>query len=163
MSFDGSDALVETETFLPDLAIPLTISLWVNPAPTQNVHADILGNHGEPFVGVNLQQDGTNVNRFGFGYGDGRKWQGTGSAQLAAGKWQHVAVVCDGETSVLYVDGVEKSKGPGKGPLAANPNQNFKLGQGYHSNRYFRGLLSDVRIYREALPAAKVAELAKGK
>jgi hypothetical protein len=70
-------------------------------------------------------------------------------------------VVCDGETSVLYVDGVEKSRGPGKGPVAANPNQNFKIGQGYHTSRYFRGLLSDVRIYREALSAAKVAALAK--
>jgi alpha-galactosidase len=161
LSFDGSDAFVETETFLPDLAMPFTISVWVSPAPAQTVHADILGNHGEPFVGVNLQQDGTNANRFGFGYGDGRKWQGTGAAQLEAGKWQHLAVVCDGETSVLYVDGVEKSRGPGKGPVAANPNQNFKIGQGYHTSRYFRGLLSDVRIYREALSAAKVAALAK--
>ncbi|MGO9109058.1 MAG: LamG-like jellyroll fold domain-containing protein [Thermoguttaceae bacterium] len=161
LSFDGIDALVETETFFPDLAFPFSISLWVNPAPTQTVHADILGNHGEPFVGINLQQDGMRTNCFGFGFGDGRKWQGTGSTPLKAGQWQHVAVVCDGETSILYVNGLEKSKGPGKGSVAANPSQNFKLGQGYHSSRYFHGLLSDVRIYREALSPAEVAELAK--
>ena len=160
LSFDGMDACVETETFFPDLAMPFSISLWVSPAPTQVEHADILGNHGEPFVGINLQQDGTRTNRFGFGFGDGRKWQGTGSAPLEAGQWQHLAVVCDGQSSILYVNGVEKSKGPGKGPVAANPSQNFKLGQGYHSSRYFHGLLSDVRIYREALSAAEVAELA---
>jgi hypothetical protein len=163
LSFDGIDACVETETFFPDLAMPFSISLWLKPAPTQVVHADILGNHGEPFVGVNLQQDGTRTNRFGFGFGDGRKWQGTGSAPLVAGQWQHLAVVCDGETSILYVNGVEKSKGPGKRPVAANPSQNFKLGQGYHGGRYFHGLLSDVRIYREALSAAEVAELAGGR
>ena len=85
LSFDGIDAYVETETFFPDLAMPLSISLWVKPAPTQTEHADILGNHGEPFVGINLQQEGTNTNCFGFGFGDGRKWQGTGSAPLKAG------------------------------------------------------------------------------
>ena len=39
--------------------MPFSITLWVNPAATQVEHADILGNHGEPFVGINLQQDGT--------------------------------------------------------------------------------------------------------
>jgi hypothetical protein len=161
LSFDGIDAHVETETFFPNLAIPFTIALWVSPAGTQTEHADILGNHGEPFVGINLQQDGTNTNRFGLGFGDGQKWQGTGSASLKANQWQHLAVVCNGETSVLYVDGVERSKGPGKGPLAANPGQNFKLGQGYHSGRFFHGKLSDVRIYRDALLPEDVVDLAK--
>jgi alpha-galactosidase len=136
-------------------------SLWVNPAPTQTEYADILGNHGEPFVGINLQQDAMNTNCFGFGFGDGRKWQGTGSGPLKANEWQHLAVVCDGETAILYVNGAEKNRGPGKAPVAANPSQNFKLGQGYHSGRYFHGKLSDVRIYREALSAAEIAELRK--
>ena len=60
-----------------------------------------------------------------------------------------------------YVNGVEKSRNPAKGPRIPNPNQNFKIGQGYHSGRYFHGLLSDVRIYREALSVAEVADLAK--
>jgi hypothetical protein len=74
--------------------------------------------------------------------------------------WQHLAVVCDGEKAILYVNGVEKSRGAGRGPLAANPGQNWKLGQGYHSGRFFHGLLSDVRIYRKALSMAEVADLA---
>jgi hypothetical protein len=160
LRFDGNGAYVETDTFFPDMAMPFSIALWVNPAATQVEHADILGNHGEPCVGVNLQQEGRQTNRFGFGYGDGKRWQGAGPAQLAADTWQHVAVVCDGETSVLYVDGIAKATGPGKGPLAPNPGQNFKLGQGYHSGRYFRGLLGDVRIYRHALSAEEVAGLA---
>jgi hypothetical protein len=161
LSFDGQDACVDTDTFFPDLAMPLSISLWVNPAATQVEHADILGNHGEPFVGVNLQQDGTRTNWFGFGYGDGRRWQGTGSVPLSAGRWQHLAVVCDGKTATLYVDGVKKSQDAAQGPFAANRDQDFKLGQGYHSGRYFHGMLSDVRLYHEALSAAAVAELAK--
>lgn len=161
LSFDGGDACIETDTYLPDLAIPFTITAWVNPAATQVVHADILGNHGEPFVGINLQQDGNNLNHFGFGFGNGQRWQGSGSAPLTAGRWQHVAVVCDGESTIFYVDGQEKSKGPGKAPLAPNPGQNFKIGQGYHSGRFFHGLLSDVRIYRQALSEGEVEGMAK--
>jgi hypothetical protein len=161
LSFDGVDDYVEADNCLPDLAIPFSISLWVNPAATQVEYADILGNHGEPYVGISIQQDKTKTNLFGFGFGDGTKWQGAGCAQLKAGQWQHLAVVCDGRESVLYVDGAEKCRGPGKGPLAPNPNQNFKLGQGYHGGRYFHGLLMDVRIYGRALAAGEVAALAK--
>lgn len=45
------------------------------------------------------------------------------------------------------------------GPLAPNQNQKFKLGQGYHSGRYFHGLLSDARIYGRALSVSEVAAL----
>jgi len=160
LSFDGAADRVESGTFLPDLAMPFSITLWANPAATQMEHADIFGNHGEPFVGISLQQQGKTLNSFGFGYGDGKRWQGVGPVQLKSGEWQHVAVVCDGETAVLYLNGEEKSRAAAKGPLAPNPNQDFKLGLGYHSPRYFHGLLSDVRIYRKALSPAEVAEVA---
>ena len=160
LSFDGVGNVVESDSFFPDLAMPFSITLWVNPAATQVEYADILGNHGKPFVGLNIQQEGTKVNSYDFGFGDGRRWQGAGPALLKANVWQHLAVVCDGEKVVFYVNGVEKSRGPGRGPLAANPGQNVKLGQGYHSGRYFHGLLNDVRIYRKALTSAEVAALA---
>jgi hypothetical protein len=161
LRFDGMDAVVETSTFLAGLALPFSISLWVNPDGAQVMHADLLGNHGEPFKGLDIQQVGDRTNLYGFGYGDGRKWQGVEAAQLEAGRWQHLAVVCDGDTAVLYLDGVEKARNPAKGPLVPNPSQSFKIGQGYHSGRYFHGLLSDVRIYREALSLAEVSQLAK--
>ncbi|MGQ9592006.1 MAG: LamG-like jellyroll fold domain-containing protein, partial [Planctomycetota bacterium] len=161
LRFDGRGAFVETDTYLADLEIPFTISVWVNPAERQVQHADILGNHGEPYVGINIQQDGDRTNRFGFGFGDGRRWQGAGPVRLEAGRWQHLAAVADGEAAVLYVDGFEKSRNPAKGPFAPNPAQNFKIGQGYHTGRFFQGLLKDVRIYREALSADEVRKLSE--
>lgn len=157
LRFDGVDDYVAANTYFPDLTLPFSISVWVNPAASQVRHADILGNHGEPYVGINLQQEGDMTNAFGFGYGDGRKWQGSGHAQLKANEWQHVAVVCDGTDAILYVNGEEKSRGAASGPLAPNPAQDFKIGQGYHTGRYFHGLLRDVRIYGRALSAAEIA------
>ena len=112
-------------------------------------------------MGINVQQDGTRTNTYGFGLGTGREWQGATAVPFKAGEWQHLTIVCDGEQAVLYVNGVEQSRGPAKGPVAPNPNQNFKLGQGYHSGRFFHGLLGDVRIYRKGLSAEEVRELAR--
>jgi len=161
LSFDGVDDYVAADTHFPDLMLPFSISLWVNPAASQVRHADILGNHGEPYVGINMQQDGDKTNAFGFGYGDGKQWQGSGNVQLKANEWQHIAVVCDGMNAVLYVNGEEKSRESAGNPVAPNPAQDFKLGQGYHTGRYFHGQLRDVRIYNRAWSAAEIAGLAK--
>jgi alpha-galactosidase len=161
LSFDGVDDYVTTNTYFPDLTLPFSISLWVNPAASQVRYADVLGNHGEPYVGLSIQQDKDNTNLFGFGYGDGKQWQGSGNVQLNANQWQHLAVVCDGTTATLYVDGEKRASGPAANPIASNPAQDFKLGQGYHTGRYFHGLLRDVRIYKRALSSAEITGLAK--
>ncbi|HOX06218.1 MAG TPA: LamG domain-containing protein [Planctomycetota bacterium] len=161
LSFGGVDGIVEFKTSFADLKLPFSICLLVRPAAKQVQYADILGDHGEPFVGMVMQQDGDKAGVFGFGYGTGKEWQGTKVVQLKVEAWQHVAVVCDGENAIFYLNGDEASRSPAKGPFAANAKLPFRLGQGYAAGRYFNGALSDVRIYRGALPAAAVAELAR--
>ena len=108
-----------------------------------------------------MQQDGNKTNLFGFVYGDGKQWQFPGTAPLTAGQWQHVPVVCDGSKAFFYVNGEVKSSGAAAGAFAPNPDMTFRLGQGYGSGRFFRGLLSDVRIYRTALSASDVQAVMK--
>ncbi|MGA2866725.1 MAG: LamG-like jellyroll fold domain-containing protein [Verrucomicrobiota bacterium] len=59
-----------------------------------------------------MQQDRTRTNLFGFGLGDGTKWQGAGPVQLTANRWQHLAVVCDGTNATVYLDGQQASQAP---------------------------------------------------
>ena len=160
LSFNGADGIVEIPTKLQDLAVPFSFAFWVNPAPEQMEHADILGTH-MGLAGLVMQQDGNKTNQFHFGYGDGKQGYGPGSVQLTAGAWQHVAIVCDGEKAFCYINGEEKSTGSSKGEFAPNMNLTFRLGQGYGEKRFFRGLLRDVRIYREALTAAEVRAVMK--
>ncbi|MFZ4397322.1 MAG: LamG-like jellyroll fold domain-containing protein [Kiritimatiellia bacterium] len=160
LSFDGVDDIVEMPTRLESLAVPFSFTLWVNPAAEQMEYANILGNHAN-FNGLVMQQDQNKTNRFYFGYGDGAKGYGSGSVQLIAAAWQHVAVVCDGEKAFCYINGEEKSLGSSIGKFAPNPNLTFRLGQGYGEKRFFRGLLSDVRIYRMALSPAEVQKVLK--
>ena len=126
---------VEMDTCFSELAVPLSIAFWVNPAKSQVPNANILGNHAGFWAGLGMEQQGNTTNAFGFGYGDGKKWLGTGPVKLAADEWQHVAVVCDGQYAIFYVNGVERSKSPAKGPLVPNPDQHFKLGLGLNPRR----------------------------
>ncbi len=160
LNFDGADDIVEMPTRLESLAVPFTFTLWVNPAAEQMEYANILGNHAG-FRGLVMQQDQNKTNLFYLGYGDGSKGYGCGLAQLTAGTWQHVAVVFDGEKAFCYINGEEKSTGSSKGEFAPNMNLTFRLGQGYSEKRFFKGLLSDVRIYRMALSAAEVQKVMK--
>ena len=164
LNFNGMDNnVVVATTGFPDLSIPFSIALWVNPARRQDEMADILGNHGEPFMGFMFQQDGKKMNNYSLGYGDGKQWQGAGPIQLKASTWQHLTAVCDGENVILYIDGVEKARSQATTQLLPNSKLNFRLGQGHATARYFRGALSDVHVYSKALSPAEVAELAKWK
>jgi hypothetical protein len=161
LSLDGVDDIVEIPSRLETLAVPCSFSLWVNPATVQVENADILGNHGGLFQGLVMQQEGAQTNLFGFGYGDGKQFRGPGLVQLTAGQWQHVAVVCDGSKAFFYVNGEVKSSGAAAGVFAPNPDLTFRLGQGFVVGRFFRGLLSDVRIYLKALSPAEVQAVMK--
>ena len=86
LSFGGGGSYVEMDTCFSELAVPLSIAFWVNPAKSQVPYANILGNHGDFWAGLGMEQQGNNTNAFGFGYGDGTKWLGTGPAGFAANK-----------------------------------------------------------------------------
>lgn len=159
LGFNGEWAMLKTPTTLEDLALPFSLTCWVNPAPMQRQCANIFGNLGVEggVSGLHLQQHIDDVNSYVLTCGDGKKGKATPAVSLAADQWQHLAVVCDGENAVIYVDGVEKVRAPVQGAFMPNKNMTFGLGYGIlQRNRFFKGLLSDFRIYRAALAAAEV-------
>ena len=79
----------------------------MKPDKQQNPHADIFGNHVSEGLGFVLQQDGSNTNHFYAAYGaGGGKWVMTDAVPLAAGRWQHVAMVKSGDSLRLLLNGV---------------------------------------------------------
>ena len=67
-------------------------------------------------------------------------------------KLEHLAL----PSTFTFVNGEVKSSGAATGVFAPNPDLTFRLGQGFGEGRFFRGLLSDVRIYRGAPTVAEV-------
>ncbi|MBK1699569.1 LamG-like jellyroll fold domain-containing protein [Thiococcus pfennigii] len=85
-------------------------------------------------------------------------------SSLSTNTWQHVALVYksagDGaSTMTLYINGVARgSLTNAIAPVQSN-NQPLELGRYYWSssyNRYFNGLIDEVRIYNRALTAAEI-------
>jgi hypothetical protein len=77
---------------------------------------------------------------------------------LPAGR-HHVAAVRDGDTLRLYLDGEEvaQSSSFNAADFDLNTEENLKIGFGSH--QYFKGAMSDVRLYRGALSPAEIRSL----
>ena len=82
------------------------------------------------------------------------------SYPFSGNTWIHVAATYDGTAMRMYVNGVEEESSLGPGSIAANL---IDVGIGAQANgsRKFRGQMDDVRIYRRALSAAEITELAE--
>lgn len=85
--------------------------------------------------------------------------------QLESGKWYHVAVAFNKGNVKVYINGVEKLSGStGKSSVslgAKHTNEEdgsrcFWVGYSYKDDRYFDGVVSEVRIWNRALTAEEI-------
>jgi hypothetical protein len=77
--------------------------------------------------------------------------------------WHHVAAVRENDTMRVYLDGVSIVEKVNSDLLPIAENQNIPMQIGFGAQDHFKGHLSDLRVYRGALPAEDVAELARHK
>jgi hypothetical protein len=150
-SFDGH-SWVDTGFQQKDLGDEFTVECWVNPGPQQSPHADIFGNHVGEGLGFVMQQDGSNTNQFQAAYGAGAgRWVLAPAVSLAAGRWQHVALVKTREDLRFYLNGVLVAAEQDPAPARPSPMP-VAVGLGYTAQeRCFRGLIDDFRIWNQAL------------
>lgn len=87
------------------------------------------------------------------------------TATVNDGQWHHVATTLldDGSPNTteikLYIDGVEQTNCTGTA-YAINTGNAMDVKIGIASSTYFSGLIDDLRIYKAALSAADIAQLA---
>ncbi|MHC4570758.1 MAG: LamG-like jellyroll fold domain-containing protein [Planctomycetota bacterium] len=176
LSFDGIDDYVDiADDPSLDMTTKLTVALWmkqpvlaINKAlaakwdfqtqgcwtfQTDNVNPDEL----MVFIATALDDNGSG--------GNGK----TTNANMTAESWYHVAFVYDGDGAAnadrlkVYVDGQEKTLSfAGTIPsLLQDSSASVKIGKfGGILDRYFNGIIDDVRIYNRALSAEEMLELA---
>lgn len=160
---DGAGDWVEANAKLPETGQAFTIECWVRPAADQVANADIFGNHTHAGQGLVLQQDAANTNSFAFNYGDGAGgWIHTRPIQLAAERWQHVAIVKSAKELRFYLNGLLLDTTPATAPIVASP-LTFRVGLGFaDESRCFKGAVSELRIWDRALseinPKVSVAQ-----
>jgi hypothetical protein len=83
-----------------------------------------------------------------------------GTQEISTGQWMHLAVTRDGVSGVfkIYVNGIlDGTATGGTGLLKANLG--IAIGGNVGDNRYFNGLIDDVRFYSRVLTGVEVASL----
>ena len=164
--FNGTDGYVE----MPDDVIyglhNMTISTWVKPESLGNwARIFDFGSELDPpypnlFLTVN---SGNNNMRLAFETGDSS--QINAGAILQTGQWQHLAVVINGVTASLYLNGEEVGTASDfqfVPMLISNMTSNLLGKSHYTADSYFQGSMDDFRIYNRALSASEITMLSNG-
>jgi len=154
LTFDGTNGVMDvTGKGLPALDAAMSIALWVNyssaPATSQ------------PFIGFGAS--GAGRIKMGFNGGQLAAWKGAGSTVLVgtappASGWHHLAYTFDGTTRRIYLDGAEKDSSTMAGETGAVAEGHV----GSYGTQHFGGTLDEIRVYKRALTASEVMQLAGG-
>jgi len=84
----------------------------------------------------------------------------TSDYSFTPNQWLHVTMVYDGVDKRIYVDGIPDTASPQpKNDPIDTSGRPVYLGMREGEDRYFNGLLDDIRIYNTALTAAEIATL----
>jgi hypothetical protein len=86
-----------------------------------------------------------------------------GQKTIALGEWHHIAGVYDGKKMYLYVDGVLDAAQDAWGPIGVDDNPVLIGENGQVRNRFYHGLIDDIRVYNFGLTEARVRRLSQGK
>ncbi len=145
--FPGQGAI--TIAPAPSLAItagsPFSFTAWVKPEQLSG-NAAVMAS-GPLIIGLNA----------GVPYFSTGSATSQAAAPLKQGEWAHLAVVADGKTIKLYVNGVEAAAAGGALPAIDAP-----VALGGAIGQPFTGEIDEVRLSKVARPAAMITAMANG-
>jgi hypothetical protein len=155
LTFDGTSGVADLSgKGVPALDAAMSIALWVN-------YSGAIPATSQPFIGFGAS--GAGRIKLGFNGGQLAAWKGASSTTLVsaappASGWHHLAYTFDGTTRRLYVDGAEKNSSTMAGETGAVAEGHI----GSYGTQHFAGTLDEIRLYRRALTAGEVGQLAGG-
>jgi hypothetical protein len=113
-------------------------------------YANIIDFNHRSNVGVVIQQDGSNTNRYFFGMGNGSASCGVVQS-LQANRWQHLHLVRTGGSVLLYVDGVLVQQAACfSGDVYYLPSSAVTVAYNKNFSRPFAGRYSGIRLWNNA-------------
>jgi len=161
LRFDGVDDYVDLPDTLDDVT-DFTFAAWVHwqgGGAFQRIFD--FGQDANTYMYL-TPSDGTYM-RFAITTGGANAEERLTTDALPTGQWVHIAVVLDGVTGTLYVNGSAVDSQT----ITLNPadvvGENMWLGRSqYPADPYFGGLLDDVLVFRSALSAQQIERLYDG-
>ena len=152
LHFDGVDDIATHVLPSPVTLATYTLSLWVKPDGVNQANYVSFFNSGSTGQDFQIGFDGGGRYKI---FGDG----GSGVFGPATVDWSHLAVVYDGSSRKLYMNGIYVVSVAN----ADNVFQHYQFGVNRGSNRFFKGWLDEVRLLNLALSETQVFDLFQGK
>jgi len=159
INFDGVDDYAATDSELISGLTDMTMMGWikVDPSFTGGVQSVMMGQDN---LEINVNNYGTPNVELRFGGVPINSAQFDGATPLIKlGEWVHIAAVYNGSasTSILYVNGVERSKNTAvSGSLNINTHP-FTIGRRANTNsHHFKGNIDEVRVFKTNLTEDQV-------
>jgi hypothetical protein len=160
LDFDGSSTYIDMDDRVVEGTFTLTMWLKPRDIPYSGGYYAVWHNDswGSGDVHVHLRAD-TSLWNVDINTGPAV----TGTTVLQADEWYHCAVTVTnegGNASQIYINGVLESTGSGGGGTAYMGPGNF--GAWNNSERYYHGLMDDIRIYDHVLSEVEILGAMKG-
>ena len=158
LSFDGvNDWVTVPDAASLDLTTGMTLEAWVNPvslAPA--AWSTVLMKERPGNLSYTLYANGNTNRPEGHGFIGGVDRLVTGTSQVPAGTWTHLAVTYDNANLRLYVNGGLVSTVARTGGMEVGTGVLRIGGNGVWAGEYLNGRIDEVRVYSRALSAAEI-------
>jgi len=163
IDFDGVDDYVATNTELISGLTNMTMMGWIKVDPSFNggVQSVMMGQDN---LEINIDNFGTiSVEvRFGGAPINFAQFDENTLPVVNLGEWAHIALVYNGSasTSILYINGEERSRNTAVSPSLNINNDPFTIGKRANGDlRYFRGNIDEVRVFDINLTEDQVQQM----
>jgi hypothetical protein len=163
LSFDGVDEYVSVpDSTSLDLSGEITVEAWIKVAVHKNYNAIVIkGEDGAENYELLLTSSGLLYSTIKFT--DGTRYYPSVPSAITDTEWHHVAMTYKPGEWRIYVDGVEKAERTDISKVPLTNNVPLFIGAeqylgSFRTERFFNGLIDEVRIYDYALSPDTIAD-----
>ncbi len=160
LTLDGASDFLSVADHAALQITAYTVAIWIKPEGVPNeMWKGIAGKPGRNY-NIWLHSSGFIHHRFHTSASTNSGAPETPVGSIKWNQWNHVVITNDGATAKTYVNGIEAASGDTGGQLIAD-NTPLYAGRNLDgtNGHYFKGEVSNLRIYNRALTAAEIGEV----
>jgi len=153
--FDGNDDYM---TLRGNNNASFTILMRVMPAQIREMDISAMSEYptsGKNDRNIYLNSEGRVIARIN----DGSSKVVTSSTRISASSWTHIAISGNGSNLKLYINGTLERQITAGTAITNYSTPELILGQAIQTGSYFRGQISDVRMYNRVLSDNEIAQI----